>query len=607
MISLPVMKTASLLTLLLLGAMVAAPAAYGYHYIKTAPGSVHASSNARALLEDAGSEFTRLEPVIQTNVLKSQPIETANGKGSLSNFEIDFTKPENPLGSPRFKGLGLEGSFYYLKSPQGSDISELNIDKFQMIEILKPIIKGDWSNKSFSKFKKAKHTIYALNFILPMVGMKSIPVLFKTVDKNKIKRGYRNRTWILVYRGNVVAPKTGTFRFIGTGIEFLGVRFNKKLVLEVGTFIPSLYSKKNPNRCIIFDGYLRKENLQYFLKKRKGYDLIKAPYGYDDSLGGLVAGKEFQVEKGKVYPIEIMLASIDSSENKMMLLIDETTSGKTEKEKYHLFTTTPYLPVRELREKGGYYGLDATSRYDEQSLVWYVEGQEKSADGTPLPIVTIKKELEKEWQKGVPKATVELRFAAEKNLYEKYQKLINDGADVNYEFSDGRYILMNEMGIISEGIDILLDNGADINLVWEEYCDFQATHRVRAMHDANLYFDGIDEKKLNYADDFMCYLHQKGVRFKPSKSGNLPIHYAALNGWPKYAKLAATSSNITYRNADGTTPIDIVTQCLDEMLKTKKELSSTLSQYIGAPPIYNSEREKKLRKILEIFNQKCLP
>ncbi len=562
------------------------------------------------LPDDIKSKFNGEAAIIQNGEARSDKTDELDkaplqGTGGLADFEIDFSKPECPLGSPNWKGMGLKSTFYYFKKLENDPPFLTSDDKFKIIEEMKSIIMGDWSNKSFSKLGKSKKTMYSLNFLMPQSKRgEGIPSLYGFGDEAQTNR--KLKAWMLVYRGKVVAPKTGTFRFVGAGSSFLGVRFNGELVLEAGRIIPSLYSSKQPKRCILAGRDSDKNNLQYFLKKKKGYEIIKGLYSFgniDRVFGGLIAGKEFKVEKGKAYPIEVMLSSIDEHENVMMLLIDDTTAGKTQKENYQLFTTSPYLPVRELREKCGYYGLDATSPYDEKSLVWYVEGQEKSADGTPLPIVTIKKELEKEWQKGVPKATVELRFAAEKNLYEKYQKLINDGADVNYEFSDGRYILMNEMGIISEGIDILLDNGADINLVWEEYCDFQATHRVRAMHDANLYFDGIDEKKLNYADDFMCYLHQKGVRFKPSKSGNLPIHYAVLNGWPKYAKLAATSSNITYRNADGTTPIDIVTQCLDEMLKTKKELSSTLIQYIGAPPIYNERRERKLRQIIEIFKQ----
>lgn len=105
MISLPVMKTASLLTLSLLGAMVAAPAAYGYHYIKTAPGSVHASSNARALLKDA-----RAGDVDAMRLLGKQLIDGTTMKRDLKNGVL-WLKKAVEAGDDR--SMVMLGDLYY--------------------------------------------------------------------------------------------------------------------------------------------------------------------------------------------------------------------------------------------------------------------------------------------------------------------------------------------------------------------------------------------------------------------------------------------------------------------------------------------------------------
>ncbi len=105
MISLPFMKPALLLTLSLLGAIVTAPAAYGYHYIKTAPGSVHASSNARALLEDA-----RAGDVDAMRLLGKQLIDGTTMKRDLKNGVL-WLKKAVEAGDDR--SMVMLGDLYY--------------------------------------------------------------------------------------------------------------------------------------------------------------------------------------------------------------------------------------------------------------------------------------------------------------------------------------------------------------------------------------------------------------------------------------------------------------------------------------------------------------
>lgn len=211
---------------------------------------------------------------------------------------------------------------------------------------------------------------------------------------------------------------------------------------------------------------------------------------------------------------------------------------------------------------------------------------------------TVTTNTESEWEKGVPELTVALRRATAKRQYDKYEELIKAGADVNYRFSDGATALRFEMGAIDEGIDILLDNGADINNEWGYYCEHIHNVYVLAFY---TYVSRKREDYIDYADDFMCYLHNKGVIFEIDKHGCLPLHYAASIGWPKYAKLAVNSSDVHLINKYGMTPLDTARRALKYMIEARQDHERRVGTYIGEIPIYNVRREMKLRQIIEIL------
>lgn len=215
--------------------------------------------------------------------------------------------------------------------------------------------------------------------------------------------------------------------------------------------------------------------------------------------------------------------------------------------------------------------------------------------------VSNRRDEEKEsWQNGVPQPTIDLRLAAVKGEHWKYEDLIKKGADVNYCFSDGYRVIDFEMGAIGEGIDILLKHGADVNSSWPSYCESISNRNRNEFYSE---YELMDEKSIIAADEFMYYLLKKGVKFEPDEKGDLPLHYAAISGWPLYAKHASGTGVINKQNKYGMTALAVVVNMLENMIRHRRHMESPTTQYMGARPIYNSAREKRLVEVLVILLQ----
>ena len=119
-------------------------------------------------------------------------------------------------------------------------------------------------------------------------------------------------TWVAVFKGRVIAPKSMTFRFVGTGDECILVRFNGELVLEGGYVIPSRYRGMGvrDSACNKPFEYGKEINLGK-IANRKDYQVIqlKSTPICNRNLYGVMAGCPITVKKGKSYPIEIMIGN----------------------------------------------------------------------------------------------------------------------------------------------------------------------------------------------------------------------------------------------------------------------------------------------------------
>lgn len=287
----------------------------------------------------------------------------------------------NGLGSGKSGGSALEGTFYDLKLTRNGAATPLanpkgGIHEPLFIEAVSEFLKN-WSEAALNKYYKSPRKLYASNFYLPAAMAEYAPIAYECKEKCKPSG------WIAIYRGRVKAPKTGTFRFVGTGDDFLAVRFNRKTVLEAGYRIPSMWDKANPRAYHVSSAgngkAYRAEIKAGKDKKHPGYDFIQVPGMtiWNNEVGGLTAGIEFDVKEGKTYPIEIAISEIPGGLFGFVVFIQEKTGDKfpTDPKTLDIFRTNFSLPnkaeiTKLLREAKCLRGDPQCPPYNEDSLIW---------------------------------------------------------------------------------------------------------------------------------------------------------------------------------------------------------------------------------------------
>lgn len=83
-----------------------------------------------------------------------------------------------------------------------------------------------WDDSVFDKSYRSKTPLSAYQIFMPLMPADEAPKAFDLERQVKPKR------WVIHYRGNFVAPKNGTFRFVGMADDVLVVRFAKDIVLN---------------------------------------------------------------------------------------------------------------------------------------------------------------------------------------------------------------------------------------------------------------------------------------------------------------------------------------------------------------------------------------
>ncbi len=329
----------------------------------------------------------------------------------------NYADPESCIGLGCTVGVGstLEGTFYDLKKDKNGRTTGITPgNQKQVVEALHEYF-ASWQENKLDKYYQAQTRLYASCWYLPNALANYAPIAFGVGDpkeKDVMKWKCQPSAWLAVYRGQVKAPKSGYFRFIGTGDDFFAVRFNKKLALSAGYRIATDYDKKNSDDCFIYhgDANVRAERLKKFLAKHKGFEMITGVPGcqiWDGELSGLVAGTPFMVKEGETYPIEIAIAEIPGGIFGFILFIEEVNSKgepiDKSKKKYDLFRTCNSNPDpdqlwQKLDEINCLRGRNSID-FNEESLVW----EFPIVDEEPVQESTLEEDLEAMLKGELPK------------------------------------------------------------------------------------------------------------------------------------------------------------------------------------------------------------
>lgn len=365
----------------------------------TSRSSASSSSVAPSVIVATSASTMAMAPV---------EIDMSDGISLDSSFDIGMGSSDlgdglgdggSGLGSGQAGGSALTGTFYDLKqtgarnsrrvSPlaQRDADGNLKINRNQYYEVLSKFLNSGWSAAHLSRYYESPQKLYASNFYVPVARARYAPIAYQVGDPNKPESQWvcQPSGWCVVYRGRVRAPKTGKFRFIGMGDDCIAVRFNRRLVLEGGYRLISAFDPAQ-------DGGPKFQlstpaGREAFLadvrngrdRDHKGYELINTIQGlgvWGRELGGLMAGAEFEVKEGQVYPIEILVAE-EGGKFGFVLFIEDTTNGRNSRAtQYDIFRTNFSAPSADevnamLREANSHDPGNVISiPYNEDSPIW---------------------------------------------------------------------------------------------------------------------------------------------------------------------------------------------------------------------------------------------
>ncbi len=210
---------------------------------------------------------------------------SGGGIGSGKGIGVGNAKSFVGLFGAKFGANGLVGTFYDIKKwrqPKKGDTpaapKDGGIGPYHAV--IRDFLNANWNPGKFDRYYRADEPLLMSQLFIPGRGADAAPKAFG-VD-NEASR------WIVHYKGTVKAPQTGTFRFVGSGDDWLIVRWNRKIALDEGyeTFEVKGGDYKD------FDQKIDQQ-----------VPIDRAPGGR----GYLKVGPWINVRKGDAIPVEILM------------------------------------------------------------------------------------------------------------------------------------------------------------------------------------------------------------------------------------------------------------------------------------------------------------
>ena len=246
-----------------------------------------------------------------------------NGLGfgsGLAPGMSDGSGTKNPFGMVSLDRNALVGTFYDLK--QTSDRQPTHMTDDAMRTELKEIVQRGFKERVFSKYFKAPRTLYQTKLQIPIMPADGAPAAFECEKEVQPKH------WVVVYRGAVQAPRSGRYRFVGACDDMMVVRFNNRAVFDYGYTIAGI-GAPNYGRSAEMNGTSLNSELAKEVRKLTPMRLPISFYKYtqtptyNQNIGGMAIGPEFDAKAGQTYPIEIMIGEIPGGSFGVSLLIEE--------------------------------------------------------------------------------------------------------------------------------------------------------------------------------------------------------------------------------------------------------------------------------------------
>ena len=233
-------------------------------------------------------------------------------------------------------GGSLVGRFYDLK--QTKDKKPSGLDDKGYSDELHRFVSSGWNESHIAKYFVGPNPLYTTQIFIPKMDADRGPHAFQLT-------GVQPKMWVIHYKGNVIPPEGGNFRFVGMADDVLVVRFNGRNVLDCGSNRPS---GKEPSKYYASDG----------LRLDKKMDWYK----------GLGVGDWFQVQGGNSYDMQVLIGEWPGGDFKAWLLL-EKEGAEYEKDK----SGNPILPVFKLQASEVTSASGEAPVFAKQGPVWKAE------------------------------------------------------------------------------------------------------------------------------------------------------------------------------------------------------------------------------------------
>jgi len=137
----------------------------------------------------------------------------------------------------------LIGTFYDFKQDQKR--GALPMDRHVFETLVAKFIDTDWDEAIFSKYYRVPRPLYTTQLLINTINSETAPKAFG------VEKTVQQYTWLVYYKGQVVAPEDGIYRFLGDSDDFVAVAVNGKTVLVAdvpGTRLRvKWFPKENPD------------------------------------------------------------------------------------------------------------------------------------------------------------------------------------------------------------------------------------------------------------------------------------------------------------------------------------------------------------------------
>ncbi|MEY3492562.1 MAG: hypothetical protein RL309_1690 [Verrucomicrobiota bacterium] len=228
------------------------------------------------------------------------------GKGIGSGGGRNFVSLFGMKGSTGVGTGGLIGTFYDLKQTSGRQPTAMVDGRTGIAPYraaVRDFLEAGWSPGKLSKFYKAPDTLISGQLFITGRSANDAPKAFEVEKQVKPSR------WVIHYRCYVEVPSSLPFRFVGSGDDFLLVRWNRKIALDDG--YETYFSGRDGN----YKDFGEKVTQEYKVDRRPG------------GLHRLKAGPWLQVTKGTKIPVEVLIGETPGGVFDCYLAIEVAKSG----------------------------------------------------------------------------------------------------------------------------------------------------------------------------------------------------------------------------------------------------------------------------------------